>query len=141
MVKEAVEKVITPELHPEESEGLNNQGEASESTTFVSEEHVSPMAKTAKKGAYNPMYQCPPPQNHCYQPVYYPPPGGQCPPTYQPNYPPPTYPVNPHDSGRSRRGCRGFLQGILACTLCLACCKCCCCCCEECCEGCCEVDC
>lgn len=140
MVKEIYKKKAESEIETksdqdkEAVEEVNNQTEVSEST-FLSENQASPMSKTAKKGTYNPMYQCPPPQNNCYQPGYYAPPGGHCHPGYpggggQPGY----YPNNPNDN-RDRGGCGSFLQGILACTLCLACFKCCCCCCDECCDA------
>ena len=140
MVKEIYKKTTESEtksdqqIEAESTEEVNNQTES----TFLSENPASPLSKTAKKGTYNPMYQCPP-QNNCYQPVYYPPPGpgGHCHPGGypgggggQPGY----YPNNPHVS-RDRGGCGSFLQGILACTLCLACFKCCCCCCDECCDA------
>lgn len=106
----------------------SEQSQVNSEFTYVSKKPVPPIGYTAKKGSYNPMYQCPPPQACYYQPAY--PQPDYC----QPTSPPAYYPTQPHSSRRDRGGCGGFLQGILACTLCLTCCKICCCCCEECCD-------
>lgn len=112
---------------------------SSSNFTYVTNQPKSPLSCCSRKGAmyysgganqtcqqqqyysgqtcYQPV---PPPNNGCYYPPGYHPPGCQ---TDAPNY----YPANP---SRGSDGCWTCIKGLLACTLCIACLKCCCCCCD-----------